>query len=129
MRRNGFTLFELILVVVMTAILAVSALPLFFDIKDESRLASIEGIVGNVRDGIAIYRANDLAINSVDAFPSVLDANANNSPCSTCFSDVLSFGLNDPTWRKEDDNTYSANDSINVWTYVYNSTDGTFRVQ
>lgn len=129
MRQMGFTLFELILVVVITAILAVSALPLFFDIKDESRQAAIDGIVGNVRDGIAIYRANDLVINSNDAFPNTLDSNADNSPCSNCFSDVLSSGLSDPNWRKEDDNTYSANDSINVWTYVYNSTDGTFKVQ
>lgn len=129
MMRGGFTLFELILVIAIIGILAVASLPIFFDISEESHDAAIEGVVGTVRDAIAIYRANDLAVNSGNSYPANLDVNAINTACTTCFSEILEVGLNDSAWRKESDATYTANDGIGVITYVYNSTDGTFLPQ
>ena len=60
MNRRGFTLIELILVIAILGILAISALPKFLNLATEAEQASRDGVVGAVRSGIALYRANDM---------------------------------------------------------------------
>lgn len=57
-RRRGFTLIELIAVVVVLAILAGVALPKYFDWADQAKLSACEGALGGVRAGIANFYAN-----------------------------------------------------------------------
>lgn len=128
MRRKGFTLIELILVIAILGILAVSALPRFLDLRSNAKQASRDGVVGAVRSGVALYRANSMVTSGgAGTYPSTnLDSNANGA-CVTCFDQVLSSGVNDASWLKTNSTVYTHNDGANVTTYTYNSTNGTFQ--
>lgn len=60
-KQAGFTLIELVLVIVILAILAATALPRFSDISTEARVATLDGLAGSVRSAAAIARGTQLA--------------------------------------------------------------------
>lgn len=129
MNRKGFTLIELILVIAILGILAVSALPKFLNLTTEARHASRDGVVGAVRSGIALYRANSMATGGAGAYPTELGSQGDGAVCTVCFSEILATGVNDNAWRRTNVTTYTHNDGAAVTTYAYNSTNGTFLVQ
>lgn len=125
--KRGFTLFELILVVAMVGVLAVASLPVFFDAKTQSKDASEDAVVGAVRDALSIYRANDMATNVTDGlYPPTLDANQAGTICDTCFSNILTHGLKDPSWTKDTVTNYSFYNGKNYKSYVYDPSVGSF---
>jgi prepilin-type N-terminal cleavage/methylation domain-containing protein len=56
--RRGFTLIELIAVIVVLAILAGVALPKYFDYASQARISATKGTLGGMRAGIANFYAN-----------------------------------------------------------------------
>ncbi|MBN1492913.1 MAG: type II secretion system protein [Candidatus Omnitrophica bacterium] len=66
--NNGFSLIELVIVLVLIGILAAVAIPRFHDMQDNAQEASIRGTLGNIRSAIHIWRSNSLA-ERVDAWP------------------------------------------------------------
>lgn len=55
--QQGFSLVELVIVIVVVGLLAVAALPRFLDITDEAKKASIEGVAGGFATGVLSARA------------------------------------------------------------------------
>lgn len=70
--RRGFTLIELIAVVVVLAILAGVALPKYFDYSARAKESACKGALGGVRAGIANFYANE-AINGTAGYPTLTD--------------------------------------------------------
>ncbi len=100
MNRKGFTLIELIMVIVLLGLLAVVAIPKYYDLSGDAKEAAEKGVVGGVRAGIYTIHASNLANGVVPEYPATLDANANGA-CVTCFSTVLDQGgVNDSNWTK-----------------------------
>lgn len=62
-RNDGFTLIELVIVIVILGILAAAALPRFSDLTGDARTASVKGIAGALRSAAAIAHATQLAKN------------------------------------------------------------------
>lgn len=60
-QHSGFTLIELVIVIVILGILAASALPRFSDLAGDARAASVNGIAGSLRAAAAISHATQLA--------------------------------------------------------------------
>ena len=69
--RRGFTLIELIAVIVVLAILAGVALPKYFDYAAQAKESACKGALGGVRAGVANFYANS-AITGTAAYPTLL---------------------------------------------------------
>ena len=71
--RKGFTLIELMAVVLILAILAGVALPKFFNYQSQAREASCKGTLGGVRAGIANFYANEAISSGTAAYPTLAE--------------------------------------------------------
>ncbi len=56
-KQSGFTLIELVIVVVILGFLAVTALPKFLDLTDQAKQANIEGMAGGFATGVSLVRS------------------------------------------------------------------------
>jgi len=56
-KQAGFTLIELVIVVVILGFLAVTAIPKFIDLTEQAKQANIEGMAGGFATGISLARA------------------------------------------------------------------------
>jgi MSHA pilin protein MshA len=124
--KKGFTLIELVMVIVILGILAVIALPRFFNMQANAQRAAE---LGAVRSGIVTWHANDCVNNpTVCGYPAPLDANPG-AACGTggnaCFTAVLEQGgITDGTWTKVDNTHYTGPTTT---TYTYTPATGTFQ--
>ncbi len=121
MNRKGFTLIELILVIAILGILAVSALPKFLNLSGEAEDAARDGVVGAVRSGIALYRANDMVTNGgVGNYPGSLEEGG-----TCCFNAVLANPVGADDGWSATNNTYTYNGATSS-SYNYDAVNGTF---
>ncbi len=69
--RTGFTLIELIAVIVVLAILGGVALPKYFDYAANAKVSATKGALGGVRAGIANFYANS-ALTGTAGYPTLV---------------------------------------------------------
>jgi MSHA pilin protein MshB len=55
-KQSGFTLIELVIVVVILGFLAVTAIPKFLDLTDQAKQANIEGMAGGFSTAVLLVR-------------------------------------------------------------------------
>lgn len=60
-KQNGFTLIELIMVIVILGVLSAFALPRFADFGQQARVASLNALAGAIRSAANIAHAQQLA--------------------------------------------------------------------
>lgn len=60
-RQDGFTIIELVVVILLLGILAATALPRFLDVTEEAHDAVVEGLVGGITTSSALFRATWVA--------------------------------------------------------------------
>ena len=119
--QSGFTLIELVIIILVLGILAATAIPKFYDMTVKAKDAAEKGVVGGVRGGISIVYASNLLNNITPAFPATLGGSGTASSTNYFFSNVMSPGI-DADWTA----------SGAVFTgpaggaYTYSSTAGTF---
>lgn len=97
--QKGFTLIELVIIIVILGILSVVAIPKYVDMQEEAREASIRGALGNMRSAISIQYAKN-ALNGSATFPAALtgslftDGRVPQEPVSKTSAVVTSFDGN-----------------------------------
>ena len=70
-KDKGFTLIELVIIIVVLGILASIAIPRYRNIVAESREASARGSLGALRSGVSIYYANAAVTTGTAAWPPI----------------------------------------------------------
>ncbi len=76
MNKKGFTLIELVMVIVIIGILASVAIPRFVNLQQDARKAACDGNLGAIRSALTAYYAKTAVNTGNAAFPPTLTTTA-----------------------------------------------------
>jgi MSHA pilin protein MshB len=62
-KQAGFTIIELVVVILLLGILTATALPRFIDVTEDAHLAVVDGVLGGLGTGATLFRAQWIADN------------------------------------------------------------------
>ena len=95
MKRNGFTLIELVVVIVILGILAAIAAPKFMDLQTDARISALNGLSGAIKSAANMSYAKSIikGTDKLDKFCGV-DNNANITTCPAGAKEVFTkYGI------------------------------------
>jgi len=125
MHRRGFTLIELVTVVVILAVSSAVAVPVYISYRDQAQSSAEQQTVAAIRQSIANHHSREL-LNGKNTYPTSLDNVPANSEASNglpFFGTVLSIPINSGWQKGGSALTYVGPTGA---TYVYDPTRGTF---
>lgn len=96
-KQSGFTLIELVIVIVILGILAAAALPRFSDLSTDARIASLNGLAGSIRSAAAISKSTQLAKGYASNLSIVLEGQTIEMDESYPTAETISTALGDFT--------------------------------
>jgi len=122
--RSGFTLVELIAVMVVLAVLAGVAIPKYFDYADRARTAALSGALGGVRTGLANFYT-DSSFNGTAAYPTFAEITTQGTVMQEAIPDNPYNSLNNVaqiTVLLDAQNRVVANPTTVGWNYYVDNT-------
>jgi prepilin-type N-terminal cleavage/methylation domain-containing protein len=111
--QRGFTLIEIIMVIVLLGIIAAIAIPKYIDLREEAADATASGIVGAIVSSASIGYADLVTHNSSTTFPDI-------STLDTTYLSAQNITLN----LDAGNNRWTALIGGTTYTFDYNATTG-----
>ena len=67
--KNGFTLIELVIIMVILGVLAAVAIPRIGNTIDSSEVSAEEAVIGSLRSALEVYAMDQVVMNSNKSYP------------------------------------------------------------
>lgn len=121
-KQEGFTLIELIVVIVILGILAVTAAPKFIDLQGDARASTLQGLAGAMKGAATLVHGKALVANKVSSEAQyVCIGSTSQSSCSQSSKDAVRVKCGFPDATEDGilralDGTFST-DGNSDWTY------------
>jgi len=77
--NRGFTLIELVIIIVILGILAAVAIPKYQDMTTEAKEAQTKAVLGSLRSGITIFYANEAVTTGTAIWPTQAELETTNT--------------------------------------------------
>ena len=113
--NKGFTLIELIMVIVILGILAAVAVPKFYGFTTQAHDESKKAVIGNLQSAIRMYYANNLVAGGSGAYPAA---------STSLFDDLLEDGAPTSDWSVAANGTITYAGTTPSSTWSYNASSG-----
>jgi MSHA pilin protein MshA len=124
--QKGFTLVELVVVIVILGILSAVAVPKFVDMQNEAKQAAIEGARGSVKSAVGLVHAKWLAAGEPTGTVAVeggtVTIDSYGYPTADAAGIMTAAGLDDGDANTTDDFTI---DTTNAAVEIYRTSDET----
>lgn len=124
-KQEGFTLIELIVVIVILGILAVTAAPKFIDLQGDARASALQGLAGAMKGAATLVHGKALVANKVSSSGNqyVCIGSTSQSSCKQSSKDAVKVKCGFPDATEDGilralDGTFSK-DGNSDWTYKF----------